>query len=232
MNKKIFDFIQLPFIFSPEKLLHDFTICQNLNWANHFNKSDYNGNWKIFALQSASGSESDITAFSNKEYFATETLKKCQYFQEIIDSFQCEKEAIRLMNLNAGSQITEHRDDAGGYADGFCRIHIPILTNEKVSFIVNKTQIPMKVGECWYANFSLPHSVSNDGETERIHLVIDCKRNSWTDELFEKLGYDFEEENKIYYDSQTKLLMIEQLSFMKTEAANNLILKLKAELEG
>ena len=40
----------------------------------------------------------------------------------------------------------------------------------------------------------------------------------------------FEAENKSKYDNKTKLLMIEQLSLMKTETAMTMIAQLKAEI--
>ena len=137
---------------------------------------------------------------------------------------------MRLLSLSPNSYIKEHTDSDGGYEDGFFRIHIPIQTNDKVIFTVNKKPLPMREGECWYANFNKPHFVSNQGETDRIHLVIDCLRNYWSDQLFATFGYDFEEEKKSKYDQQTKLMMIEQLSLMKTEAADNLIKQLQEEL--
>jgi hypothetical protein len=37
----------------------------------------------------------------------------------------------------------------------------------------------MAPGECWYLRLSDPHRVANRGETDRIHLVIDCRANDW-----------------------------------------------------
>jgi Aspartyl/Asparaginyl beta-hydroxylase len=229
MNKTSFDFVQLPFQFDEEKLLVDLKIALEHQWPAHFNKADYLGNWEIISLRSKSGNETDINAFSQNQYLETSLMYKCVYLKEITDTFQCNKEAVRLMNLKAKSEIKSHTDNAGGYADGFCRIHVPITTNEKVSFVVNGNQIPMKVGEAWYGNFSQPHSVKNEGELDRIHLVIDCIRNSWTDKLFEKMNYDFNSENKKQYDNQTKLQIIAQLELMNTPTSNQMAEKLKKE---
>lgn len=230
MTKTLFDFIQLPFNFKEQKLLADLQNCMDLNWKSHFNKNDFSGNWEIIALRSRTGKETDIGAFSHNNYLDTPLMAKCQYFKEIIENFKCEKEVVRLMNLKAKSEIKTHSDNAGGYANGFCRIHIPIITNEKVSFIVNGKQVPMHVGEAWYANFSQPHSVKNEGETDRIHLVIDCIRNNWTNKLFESLSYDFDNENAIKHDVATKLQMIAQLELMESETSKQMIEKLKIEL--
>ena len=223
---------KLPQTYNIERLKTDLKICQKTDWLLHFNQNDFTGHWSSFALRSISGSESDILATPNATFQDTPTLKKCSYFKEIIDSFQCEKEAVRLLSLSPNSYIKEHTDSEGGYEDGFFRIHIPIQTNDKVIFTVNKKSLPMREGECWYANFNKPHFVSNEGETDRIHLVIDCLRNDWSDQLFATFGYDFEEEKKSKYDQQTKLMMIEQLSLMKTARADSLIKQLREELTG
>jgi Aspartyl/Asparaginyl beta-hydroxylase len=217
-------------VYDVERLKNDLKYCQELDWLIHFNQNDFTGKWSSFALRSISGSELDILATPNTSFQDTPTLTKCLYFKEIIDSFQCNKEAVRLLSLSPNSYIKEHTDSSSGYEDGFFRIHIPIQTNNKVIFTVNQTPLPMCEGECWYANFNLPHFVSNDGDIDRIHLVIDCLRNDWSDQLFATFGYDFEEEKKSKYDQQTKLMMIKQLSFMKTDTAENLIKRLREEL--
>ena len=222
--------LKLSYIFDLQKLVVDLVKCRAKPWKLHFNKKDFTGHWSGFALGSISESESDILATPNANFKDTPTLSKCLYFKEIIDSFQCEKEAVRLLSLSSNSYIKEHRDYASCYENGFFRIHIPIQTNDKVIFTVNQKPLPIWEGECWYANFDLLHFVSNEGATDRIHLVIDCLRNEWSDKLFATLGYDFEEEIKSKYGKNTKLMMIEQLSLMKTETADNLIKKLREEL--
>ena len=223
---------KLPQKYDIERLKIDLENCKKKDWLLHFNQNDYTGKWSSFALRSISGSELDILATPNATFQDTPTLSKCLYFKEIVDSFLCKKEAIRLLSLCPNSYIKEHTDLDGGYEDGFFRIHVPIQTNDKVIFTVNKKALHMREGECWYANFNLPHFVSNDGETDRIHLVIDCIRNDWSDQLFATFGYNFEEEKKSKYNQQTKMMMIEQLSLMKTQTADNLIKQLQEELAG
>ncbi len=225
------EFHKFSFHFDAIKLLNDLRICQSSDWPLHFNQNDFTGHWSSFSLRSISGDETDILATPNAHFKDTLKLEKCKYFQEVIGWFDCEKEAVRLLSLSPNSYIKEHSDPKSGYEDGFFRIHVPIETNSDVVFKVNGKILPMRVGECWYANFNLPHYVSNNGAGDRIHLVIDCIRNSWSDALFAEAGYDFAAENKDKYDSQTKLLMIEQLSLMKTETAANLMAQLRAELK-
>jgi hypothetical protein len=53
------------------------------------------------------------------------------------------------------------------------RIHIPIYTNDNVLFSVGSTCINMKEGYIYEINNILPHSVVNNGDTDRIHLLVD-----------------------------------------------------------
>lgn len=226
-------FLKLPFHFSEEKLLADLEICKSYNFTSHFNKNDYSGEWTSIALRSQNGEEDNIFAFPQGEekYKDTQLLQKCDYFREIVDSFECEKESIRLLNLKPGSVIKEHTDYNLGYEDGIFRIHIPITTNEKLHFFINFKEIKMLPSECWYGNFNLPHSVRNDGETERIHLVMDCLRNDWSDKIFSENGYNFNSENtQPEYSRETKLQMIEQLKLMDTETAREMVSQLNKEL--
>jgi len=45
-------------------------------------------------------------------------------------------------------------------------------------------RVILREGECWYVNTSLPHRVANLGQTDRIHLVIDCEVNGWLRSFF------------------------------------------------
>ncbi len=225
-------FLKFPFTFSQDLMLQDLSVCSGNNWNNHFNQRDYNGEWTSISLRSASGSENDIYSHPDAAYKNTELLEKCKYFIQIIDSFKCEKESIRLLSLAPKSIIKEHRDIQLGYAYGLFRIHIPIQTGEDVSFVVGGQNLPMKNGECCYADFNLPHSVENNGSDKRIHLVIDCKRNTWSDQLFKEAGYDFEYEKKLNgHDVETKKKMISELSKMGTETSRQLVEKLMKEIE-
>jgi hypothetical protein len=181
--------LQLPFKFDQVRLLHDLQICEKELWMPHYNSAQYEGTWNSISLRSASGQNQDITSFANTSYQDTPLLHKCKYFQEIVNLLECDKEAVRLLRLSPKSEIKEHTDNETSYEEGFFRLHIPILTNEAVIFKVNGEIIPMKHGECWYANFQLPHSVVNGGDEARVHLVIDCLRNEWSDLLFAQAGY-------------------------------------------
>ncbi|HBR53656.1 MAG TPA: aspartyl/asparaginyl beta-hydroxylase domain-containing protein, partial [Flavobacteriaceae bacterium] len=80
-----------------------------------------------------------------------------------------------------------------------------------------------------YTNVNLPHSVTNTGSTNRVHLVLDCIRNEWSDKLFASVGFDFTQEIEVaeQYTESTKKRMIEELELQGTPASKKLIIQLK-----
>jgi hypothetical protein len=232
-NIRMKPFFRLPLDFDPQRLSDDLRICETLQWTPHFNTRDYSGEWSSIALRSASGSASDIHSHPTENaYRDTALLGACRYFADVLGSFQCEKESVRLLRLAGGAHIKEHRDVQAGYQFGFFRVHIPIQTSDQVRFLVAGQALDMAAGECWYADFSQTHSVENCGNESRVNLILDCKRNDWSDSLFAQAGYDFEQERRrMQFDRATRAKVIAELSGHKTEAAENLIRQLLAEAE-
>ncbi len=156
------------------------------DWVPHFNKGYYTGDWSAIPLRSVNGDPKRI--FPDPTglgvYMDTIHLNNNPYLKQVVDSFECEKIDVRLLSLNAGSLIKEHKDFGLGFEDGEVRLHIPITTNPALEFYLNKERVIMQEGECWFLNFNYLHSVNNFGNTNRIHLVIDCKVNEWLTKFF------------------------------------------------
>lgn len=232
--KKITTALKFPFTFNEEKLLKDLELISQKKWIPHFNQSGYDGAWKVLSLYAPDSDESNILAIHNedKEIKKTALLQNCDYLNEVIESFECPVITARLLNLNVGSKIKTHSDYNLGYEDDIFRIHVPIITNDGVTFILDEEQIKMNVGECWYTNVNYPHSVTNNGEEDRIHLVIDYQRNQWSDDLFFSLApkESFEPETNENYSAETLREMIEALSIMNEPVAKTMIEDLKSRL--
>jgi hypothetical protein len=77
-----------------------------------------------------------------------------------------------LVNLKTGGRIRPHVD-TGFSLMNCCRVHIPITSNERVVFTINDEVKVMKEGEMWEVNNARTHAVENQGETDRVHLIID-----------------------------------------------------------
>lgn len=228
-------FLKLPFQFNTKKLISDLSLILDKNWVSHFNTDGYNGDWKAISLYAHNGEESNIFALSTATSIISETsiLKKCHYFKEVINSFKCTILTARILRLNVGAEIKPHRDYELGYEDGNFRLHIPIITNSGVQFILDNTQLIMLPGECWYTNVNYVHSVKNTGKEDRIHLVIDLIRNEWTDELFFSLAPkdSFKPIPKENDSPETIRQVIEELKRSKEPAAKQLINELQHKLD-
>jgi hypothetical protein len=89
------------------------------------------------------------------------------------------------MRLTPGSVIKEHTDLDLGIESGAARIHVPVITNPDVEFLLNRTRVDMKEGQAWYLRLGDPHAVANRGITDRVHLVLDLVANDWLAGFFQ-----------------------------------------------
>lgn len=228
--KELVRSIKFPFVFDKERLKNDVQKVMNKNWIDHYNTNDYEGKWTSIALMSVGGKSDNIYALNNntEEVVYTEILDSCNYFKEILDGFLFKKTAVRLLRLAVGAEIKPHIDYCLGYEDGSFRLHIPIITNPEVEFILDDTRLIMNEGECWYIDANFTHSVANRGTIDRIHFVIDGIRNEWSDALFFKEAGQEQFIKPIpKLNENDRNRMIEELGKMNTPAAREIIANLK-----
>ena len=226
--------IQFPLYFDTNLLKNDINKVLSTNWIKHYNTNDYEGDWSSIALMSQGGKSENIYALpsNNDEVTFTEILDACQYFKEVINQFKFQKTSVRLLRLSVGAEIKPHKDYCLGYEDGCFRIHIPVITNDEVEFILDNKRLIMKEGECWYINANFTHSVANRGTNDRIHLVIDGIRNEWTDVLFFKNAKKEGFEKKVIQNTkEEKEKIIQELRKMNTSVADKLIADLLNEID-
>ena len=116
-----------------------------------------------------------INKFTKREHFALfeEELSKLeQHLIKTIDEDGYIFRAI-LVLLPSGKSIPKHID-SGVSLTIPRRIHIAVHTNEKCLFSVGDVTKNLKEGEIWEIdNSGQKHAVSNDGDTDRIHLIVD-----------------------------------------------------------
>jgi len=77
-----------------------------------------------------------------------------------------------MARLPPGAEIGRHIDDHPSFAASH-RIHVPLLTNPLVSFIVGDARIPTEEGVAFELNNAMPHEVQNASEAPRIHFIFD-----------------------------------------------------------
>jgi len=217
-------YLQLPFYFDVQKMQEELQQIDSSAWKLHHQKLHYEGDWSAIPLRSIHGDAGNIIVSpeSNPQYRDTVFLDNSFYYKQVLSSFQCPLLAVRLLKLNAGAVIKEHKDAELCYEKGEIRMHIPVVTHDEVEFYLDKERMNIKEGECWYMNFNLTHSVNNKSNTARIHLVVDAVVNDWVKELFSQPAAHKKEMEEPGYDKFTKLQIIARLRHLHTETANRL----------
>jgi hypothetical protein len=177
------DRVLLPFRLDPASLAADLARFADVAWTRHVVRQNYEGEWAILPLRAPAGETHPIRmAYSDPsatEFVDTPLLDRAPYFRAAMDRFLCGLRAVRLMRLGPGSRILTHEDSGLDPENGMARIHIPVTTNDGVEFLLNATPVAMAPGSVWYLKLSDPHSVTNGGASDRIHLVVDCWTNDW-----------------------------------------------------
>lgn len=74
--------------------------------------------------------------------------------------------------LLPGEVISPHKDAHPSFHHGH-RIHIPIVTNSRVRFMIDGRPYKFKIGEAYEINNQKTHSVMNKGAEARVNFIFD-----------------------------------------------------------
>ncbi len=227
--------LKFPIQFDEQKLIEDLSKVLEENWTAHYNTMGYTGNWSGVSLYAKGGDERNIIAQIGDRVELSETtlMKNCDYFREVVGYFRFPILSVRLLRLEAGAEIKPHTDLELGYEDGEFRLHIPVVTNPEVYFILDDERLEMLPGECWYTNVNFTHSVANKGTVDRVHLVIDGVRNDWSDKLFFAQANPelFEAKKEESHSIETLKRMLEELKSKEETANHSLIAVIEEQLK-
>jgi hypothetical protein len=179
------DRLLLPMAFDPARLAADLAGLRGIAWTEHFVTASYEGDWSVIALRQAAGSSKlaimDVSDPDCGEYVDTAAAAACPYFRQVLRTFACPLLGVRLMRLGPGSAIREHAHQVDERR--MAQVHIPITTNDGVEFRLNGSPVAMPAGSAWWFRLAAPHSASNRGETERVHMLVDLAMNDWLEAL-------------------------------------------------
>ncbi|MGI9277938.1 MAG: aspartyl/asparaginyl beta-hydroxylase domain-containing protein [Endozoicomonas sp.] len=156
-------------------------------WVEHVNQKDYSGGWQVLPLRGLAchrDTNPILQAFQISEedpqsYLNYPVMENAPGIDTFLQQFCCGVMSARLMKLDPGAKINTHRDDGLCFSKGQARLHLSLVSDEKVAFTVADEAVPIREGELWYLNADEPHSVVNNSDTSRIHLVVDCLSNDW-----------------------------------------------------
>ena len=165
------EFVKLPLEFDVEQMVREISQFEENVWQPHPGKHPGNS---ALPLISYGAQNNDLFSGPMQE---TPHLKKCEYIRQITANFGEVFGRSRLMRLAGGSEVPIHVD-AIYHWHRHVRIHIPVITNDKVIFHCGGQQVNMKAGECWLFDSWRNHKVVNHSEETRIHLVLDTAGSS------------------------------------------------------
>lgn len=184
---------RFPFKFDLDAMKADLAKIDDSALVDHYDVSLDRG-WRAALLVSKHGKmdgrESQRPSWDFTEFRRTTLAEQLPYFRTILDHLDqhgVQQGRVRILRLAPGAGINLHRDvgaEVGCLAFKQVRLHVPIITNPKVTFFVGGEKIKMEPGRFYYVNFSKKHYVRNDGDTSRFHLVLDLKVNPWLRQSF------------------------------------------------
>jgi|SRR5882762_3245849 len=181
---------RFPVRFDVERMRADLAALEAGGWLEHYDRG-LSSDFRAILLKSkngaTSGPESQRPSWDFSDYRVTPYVERLPYFRELMDQIKCPQGRMRILRLAPGAAIAIHRDvgaEVGCLAFRQVRLHVPIITNDRVTFFVGGEKIRMQTGHIYYADFSKLHYVTNDGNEARIHLVMDLKVNDWLAQYF------------------------------------------------
>ena len=158
--------------------------------------------------------KSKVKIDANLQWTSFSTARELKPIFKILDTLSCDFERVRFMKLSANKIIGKHTDkvDKDIANKKIVRLHIPIRTNDNVVFKTydnakDKTghKLNLKTGHYYYIDVSKPHSVSNNSDVDRYHLVVDCFVNDnlrlllgWSDTIKHANEKDYDKVNMIF----------------------------------
>lgn len=164
-------FIRLPLRFDAGRLAEEIAALPSGAWMLH--PSGQPGNSAVALIARGGEDNDDFTG----AMAATRHLAASRYHRQVMASFGEVLARSRLMKLAAGCEVGLHVDFNYHWYTRV-RMHVPVVTNPGVRFHCGDQTVHMEPGECWLFDNWRPHNVVNDGDADRVHLVIDLAGSS------------------------------------------------------
>jgi len=117
--------------------------------------------------------------YSSLKWFQVDLSKDWKFCKTILSELSTvDPELLVFYYLDPGAVLHPHRDLTGASMNNRIRFHVPVITNPGVEFIVNNEKIKMAPGDLWCLDTSYVHSVRNDGDETRVHIIVECNINA------------------------------------------------------
>lgn len=83
---------------------------------------------------------------------------------------------VLITRVPAGGQVSPHDDRGRWHPEFFCtKAYLPLASNDRCYSRCGNERVVMKVGEAWLFDNLETHSTVNEGETDRITLIVSMR---------------------------------------------------------
>lgn len=179
-------YTKLPSMFFKDSELEDVTCITELDFTKTSYKQislvEFDDTFDLDQRTEKSGTRWDTTVAKNnpkadERFFRKRHADVPEYFNYVLDTIGRDVvHRTRFANLSPQSQVKPHIDYNTEYG---VRLHIPIITNDGCVFggidpvtgEANERHFPAD-GSVWFINPGVKHWAKNDGNEERIHLIV------------------------------------------------------------
>ncbi|CAA0105757.1 Uncharacterised protein [BD1-7 clade bacterium] len=156
-------------------------------WIGHVSSPNSKANWEVFPLRgiSAQAESHEIRqAFENnsppspnlfEDYLI---MSECPAIQLVLNELHCSVLSVRLIKLQTGSTITGHSDSGFNTQADYVQLHY-IIENNDMTLTIAGERVAIGEGEWWYFNAEKMQGITNQVNSDQIHLVVDCLVNPW-----------------------------------------------------
>lgn len=134
--------LQLNFKDRLAAILQELESGQGKQWVSHVNTNDYSGGWNVLPLRSLEVHElahpllQSFAIESGDNWVNLPIIQELPTIKSVLDSLNCASKSARLMRLEPGAVIKPHCDSQLSIEHGEARLHVPLITNDKVEFLV------------------------------------------------------------------------------------------------
>lgn len=218
------EFVKLPLLFDAERLKEELAQFSEDDWMAH--ATGYAGNLSI-PLISLEGGFNDALHGPMRP---TSALGRCEYIQQIMDALGEVFSRSRLMRLEPGREVPPHVD-ANYHWHNRVRIHIPITTTEDVTFFCGNRHVHMAAGECWIFDSWSEHTVQNNSDQTRVHLVLDTTGSARFWDLVERGIWPFKDRQQFASEPSVVSYVPNKPTHVRTEIFNAPLVQSPGELE-
>lgn len=161
-------FTRLPLRCDAERLQREAAQLTEQDWRAH--PSNFMGN-SAALLITVDGDENDELGHAG-QFRPTPLLARLPYTRAVMRALDAPLSRSRFMRVAPRATVPRH-NDVGWHWFRRVRVHVPVVTHPGVVFQCADQRVHMAEGDLWIFDNFCDHSVENDSDVSRIHLVID-----------------------------------------------------------